>query len=375
MADAAHELSSFLGEHFGAEAAEILMDPPAMDASLAEASAASEAADAAAVAAAQAVQESQEHLSLDASASDMDSKVNTPRNQERKTDVSGLEITSTSLRAENERLRKAIAALEGGPATVESLETGEDGNLIAQHTLRELASAAVSEAAFATFESLQQHLEQQAQAQAQAQAAAQAHAEDEPESVQPALDASDAAAAAAALAPPPMADVSASDFLHGLVYQITESPPKAEKSDASDPFVLTRMALEAEIESVRAAIAEKDAEIASAKEGAKPESSSSPTDRASLEAQSGKNAAAIDSSQKLADVLRDLALRLEAEVESLREDIAQRKAELQAIVNETGDEKAAVEAQRSALVDVRTYIEDVLKMWKEVSWSFAATLN
>ncbi|WOO80873.1 uncharacterized protein LOC62_03G004399 [Vanrija pseudolonga] len=266
----------------------------------------------------------------------------TPR-RPRKVDPSALEVTSSALRAENERLRRIILAMEGG-AVVDSLE----GDLLPQHTLRELASAAVSEAELASFgfESLQQHLDQQRpeDAVAAVEAAAQQAAQN------------------FALAPATEAAASPADFLYGLTARVAPSRTPAFPADyESDPFKVAAAALHAEIEATRAAIAEQEAQIAACKAGSAPP----PADSANVPGDLARTIAAVDSDRRKTAVLRDIASRLQASRDDIQREIVDRKAELALLALDDADAEDAEDAQRGALVEVRSYVEGLIKMYKE----------
>jgi hypothetical protein len=243
---------------------------------------------------------------------------------------SALEVLAAAMRAENDRLRRAVTHLEAqglGQGLLEGalpalpLEMDVDDLGISQHTLRELASAAASES-FLSLESLQ-HL----------------HVEE----VNPA---------------------SMADFLHGLVAQVTV-PRGGEARAKVDPFEVARKGIEAEIEATRAAIAEKEAEIAAAKsangkEGGE-KSTPEPQDKAALDAQLAKVTTALDAARARAAVLRDAVLRVKRERDAAHFAVLGMEAEL-AVMGDGGRAQASARALR----DVRSYLDDVLKNYKEV---------
>lgn len=251
-----------------------------------------------------------------------------PRN-----DGSALDVALVSLAAENERLRRAIAALESGSA-----------DSISEAALRELATATVSGSVGPGvgigvgvgvgvgfgFETLQHQLEQH---------------------VQP-LDEGSLAGGTS--------EVAATDFLHGLVTQV--SSPSVAPPKSTDPFELTRRALEADIARTREAIAEKEAEIAGVRAGTAP--AAPPTDdAAALEAQLSKTATLTETLRRNVGVLRDMAARLQAQHDELREDVDDKAAHLALL-----EEDARVSADgAAALLEVRGYIEGALKLWRDVS--------
>ncbi|KAL1411278.1 hypothetical protein Q8F55_002229 [Vanrija albida] len=274
-----------------------------------------------------------------------------PARRPRKVDPSALEVTSAALRAENERLRRIILAMEGGAAVEASLEASDEG-LLPQHTLRELASAAVSEAELASFgfESLQQHLDQQ-----------------RPEDAAAAVEAAAAHAAENFVMPPTEAPQPAAlpaDFLHGLAARVAPTQPPAFPADyESDPFKVAAQALQAEIAATRAAIAEQEAQIAACKAGAVAPPAA--TDHSDAPAEAMRTIAAVNSDRMKAAVLRDIAARLETSRDEVRREIADKKAELALLVLDDTEAEDAEDAQRGALVEVRSYVEGLIKMYKE----------
>ncbi len=245
---------------------------------------------------------------------------------------SALEVLAAAMRAENDRLRRAVTHLEAqglGQGLLEGalpalpLEMDVDDLGISQHTLRELASAAASES-FLSLESLQ-HLQV--------------------EEVNPA---------------------SMADFLHGLVAQVTV-PRGGEARVKVDPFEVARKSIEAEIEATRAAIAEKETEIAAAKsangekEGGE-KNGPEPQDKAALDAQLAKVTTALDGARARAAVLRDAVLRVKRERDAAHFAVRGMEAEL-AVMGDGGRAQASARAIR----DVRSYLDDVLKNYKEVN--------
>lgn len=266
----------------------------------------------------------------------------------RRSDPNALEVTLMSLRGENDRLRKMIAALEG---TIMPGPTDLDGDdIIAQNTLRELATAAVSSGELAGFgfESLQQHLEQQA------------HQLDVPE---PSLSGVGDIGGGIGGEDGP-SEGTAADFLHGLVTQVTEAQPLPHAE--SDPFWITRVALENEIAATRALIAAKESEISAFRDGTVALPIIEPVDRAQLDAQVAKTATALDASRNKAAVLRDIAERIEENRLALELEVSEKRDELAASFVHDGEESG--DGHR-ALVEVRSYLEGVLKLWKDVSRS------
>ncbi|GMK55999.1 hypothetical protein CspeluHIS016_0210550 [Cutaneotrichosporon spelunceum] len=237
---------------------------------------------------------------------------------------SALEVLASSLRAESDRLRRAVSHLEAQGLGLEAalpalpLEMDVDGLDISQHTLRELASAAAGEAFFPALGSLHSLQVE----------------EENPATV--------------------------ADFLHGLVAQVTV-PRAGEGRPKVDPFEVARRGIEAEIEATRAAIIAKEVEIEAAK-GREGEATgaSSPEDKAALDAQSTKVASALEAARARAAVLRDAVLRIKRERDAAHLAVLGMEAELAVM----GDEARPAASVR-ALTDVRSYLEDVLKNYKE----------
>lgn len=128
---------------------------------------------------------------------------------------------------------------------------------------------------------------------------------------------------------------SAFDFTQGLVSNITLTRPSP---GSSDPFEITRLALLKDLAETRARIAEKDAELKGLKR-VRVEIPDKVEDTSSI--------------QTRLTVLRDLADRLEISV-------AGQKASLE-VTNDLD--------VRSMLLDIRGYIEGMLRTWKEASSS------
>lgn len=307
----------------------------------------------------------------------------------RKYELSALEVLSISLQAENDRLRRAISTLEGEgigldpeavpivpdvPISVDHLEV-DDLSGITQHTLRELASAAVGEG-FVNFPGLEslQHLENEVE-----------HAHEHIHVQEP--------GSGRGGEPSEPNPATLSDFLHGLVAQVTVPRGSGDVPHPTvDPFDVTRRALDAEIASTRAAIAAKEAEIAAAKAGQKPDgeengeadkggegegaantaanestvatpaADTAAPDKAALDAQLAKVGTALESARRRAAVLRDAVLRVKRERDAAAFNVLGMEAELAVL----GDGAEGAAAER-ALRDVRAYIEDMLKAYKEVS--------
>ncbi|BEI92530.1 uncharacterized protein CcaverHIS019_0501580 [Cutaneotrichosporon cavernicola] len=296
------------GEHFLRPSADMLIDPGLEDSQTvaAIAAAAAEQAQAAEHAAEQELLSHEIDLPL-------------PEKQ------SALEVVALSLRTENDRLRRAVSYLEAqglgleveGPLPALPLEMDVNDFDISQHTLRELASAAAGEAFFPALEGLHNiHVEEENSA-------------------------------------------SMADFLHGLVAQVTVPRTREARPKTVDPFEIARRGIEAEIETTRVAIAEKEAEIAANKEG-KSQTALEKDDKAGLDAQVVKVTSALDGARTRAAVLRDAVLRLKRERDAVHFDVLGMEAEL-AVMGDGG--RAAASAR--VLRDIRSYLEDVLKNYKE----------
>jgi hypothetical protein len=237
----------------------------------------------------------------------------------RRTDPSPLDVTLVALLGENERLRKVVAALER-PDEHQMQQEHED--MLAEATLRELATAAVGGFGFETLQS-----------QLDASALLPLH---EVEAVTVA--------------------VSAADYLHGLVTQIT---PCAPAPAPTDPFAWTRAVLEDDIRATSETIARKEDEIDAIRHGTvvpEPEVQ----DQLALEGQLAMTATLLETVSRNVRVLRDIAARLQESHDEIAADLADKQEELAML------EDSVVADGSAALGQVRGYIEGALKLWREV---------
>lgn len=228
-----------------------------------------------------------------------------------------LDVTLGSLAAENERLRKMIAALE----------RRQTEDAISQATLRELAAAAVDGGPSMDFglESLQQHLE------------------NHPRFEVPNGEPSDG--------------ITAADFIHGLVTQVTEDKPDRR---SEDPLVVTARALEAEIAATRDMIKHWESSIFAKKYGVL--SQRTIVDHKS---QAAKNSSLLETTQKNVSVLRELMRVLQADHDQLQKEVSEKTTELKELLGDDADDVFLFDGQK-ALMEVRGYIEGALKLWNEV---------
>ncbi|KAK4686346.1 hypothetical protein P7C73_g3783, partial [Tremellales sp. Uapishka_1] len=224
---------------------------------------------------------------------------------------SALEYTCVSMEAENDRLRSIIACLENGV----------DDELMNGRTLGELANAAISGSGFAGFESLSEHLLHDSGETSRA---------------------------------------TGFDYTQGLVSSITLLEPKDVRVSPCDPFEITRLALLSDIEETKQQILEKEREIRDFNNGATDVSSlaaaSSSLSQKEVEGRIKTTDEGIATLDMELGVLRDINLRFQTEVRTLRLE------ETGAGLQDAGD---ADEEVLGALIDVRRYIEDLLKIWKE----------
>jgi len=237
----------------------------------------------------------------------------------RRAEPSPLDVTLFAMIGENERLRKVVNLLQRPPDETE--------DVLAEATLRELATAAVGGPIAFGFESLQHQLEQHAR------------------NMETIGDNS---------------EFSPSDYAHGLVTQV--SGPPEERPPPSDPFLITRLALEDDIAKTRAAIAAKEAEITSVRSGVVSTPLAQPEDRAALEAQLARTNTLIETVGRNASVLRDIYARLQESRDELAADVASKKAE----IDDLDDDGTQAEGAR-ALLEVRAYLENAIKLWRDVS--------
>lgn len=140
------------------------------------------------------------------------------------------------------------------------------------------------------------------------------------------------------------------DFLFGLVSQITSTP----RTRPFDPFGITRAALEADIAITRAAIATKEAEIAAVK------SPKGIVVEKGYDAQLHRASTAIEGARVRAKVLADVLVRTQTARDSVKSELEKEEAELA----EIGEDR---EAGAFAIAQVRAYLDDALRNYKEVS--------